>query len=160
MNNKVEWDKVDSIISKWRNYNNKYSYTDMNIEKDSDSNNNNDGNSPFKLSFHMDVNLDRDIKVNCNTFCKKMKRINTMINSLCIFKNTIRFDEMIGKSIRFVDPCECECNGNPWGMPNCGLLYDTASKFDIQLNNCITINGRIAQNNSSFHFEMEVVINL
>ena len=159
LNKKNEWDKVGSIMSKWCNYTNK---CNADTYKDTEKNSNcidysDDGlKLGFKFEFKIYVNLGYDVdKVNGNTLCQKVKWINTMINSLAISENTIDFGDMITKNIYHVDKFDiwAGCGGGTGG-------YNTISKFDIQLNSCVAINGMIKEQDQHCCFKMTVVINL
>ena len=130
LNKKNKWDQIGNILSKWCNSN------DM------------DSKLRLTLQFQTWLFFGSDVKVNGNTLCAKVKWINTMINSLCMSKNKINFGDMITKNASIVD------NLSPYYECN------TQSKFDIRLNNCITINGTIKEKDQFCSFEIFVVINL
>ena len=145
LNKKAYWDQFANIVSKWCNYNNKSNIaTHKHVSKDKDGNDNNEYNLGLKLQFCTCINLGGDVKVNGSTLCEKVKWINTMINSLSMCSDTIDFGDMITKNSSLVDKNK----------------YNTESKFDIQLNDYIVINGNIQEKNQYCCFDMTVVIQL
>ena len=127
-------------MSKWCNEKNKGVGIAIDSMKNDDKKN--DSNLIFRLDFS--TQLDWSSDANGNILCEKMKWINTMVNSLSMSENGIDFGDMITKNI--VDDYK-------WG-------YNTKSKFNIQLNSCITINGTIQESYHHCCFEMSFIIQL